>query len=492
MIWNRERMKDLVKDKLNDYQLILVSNREPYMHVYRGGEVEIIMPASGMAIALDSLMQTCGGTWVASGSGEADQEASGQQDSVMVPPGDPKYKLRRLWLTREEEKGYYYGFANEALWPLCHITYSRPHFHGSQWETYQAVNRKFAEAVLAEVTGKRTIIFIQDYHFALLPRILKEADPSLIICQFWHIPWPNYEAFRICPWANEILDGLLGNDLLGFHLQYHCNNFFDTVDRTLEARVDMEKFAIFRQEKATWVQPFPISVDFERFENMAKSSQTQTALDTIRHRHNLANLKVGLGVDRLDYTKGICERLEALDIFFQKYPQYQRRFTFIQLAPPSRVQIPEYKRLNSRVESLQEEINSKYASGRWRPVVFLKTHLSQEEIVPLYCLADALLVSSLHDGMNLVAKEYVASRVDNRGALILSSFTGAARELFGAYLINPFHPEGIADALFEALESSPEEQEARMGSMRSWVEEHNIYRWAAQYLRALLHLPVEI
>ncbi|MCL4501282.1 MAG: trehalose-6-phosphate synthase [Deltaproteobacteria bacterium] len=495
MYWNRERMLSLVNDRLGDYQLILVSNREPYMHVYRGGEIELVVPASGMAIALDSLMQTCGGTWIASGSGEADQEASDPNDSVMVPPKDPKYKLRRIWLTREEEKGYYFGFSNEALWPLCHITYSRPQFQTSHWEIYQAVNRKFADAVLAEAAempGKRTIVFIQDYHFALLPRLLKEANPNLIICQFWHIPWPSYETFRICPWAREILEGLLGNDLLGFHLQYHCNNFFDTVARTMEARVDMEQFAIFRQEKATWVQPFPISVDFERFEELAQAPETATALNVFRHRHNLDNIRVGLGVDRLDYTKGICERLQALDIFFEKYPQYQRRFTFVQLAPPSRVRIPEYKRLSAKVESLVEEINSKYATGRWRPVIFLKTHLSQEEIVPLYRMADALVVSSLHDGMNLVAKEYVASRVDEGGALILSNFTGAARELFSAYIINPFHPEGIADALLEALEAPPEDQGNRMTAMRAWVQEHNIYLWAAQYLRALLHLPVEV
>jgi len=491
MLWDKERLKGLVQDKLKDYQLILVSNREPYMHVYRGGEVEVIMPASGMSIALDSLMQTCGGTWVASGSGEADHEAMAGQDTIMVPPQDPKYRLRRVWLTREEELDYYYGFSNEALWPLCHIVYIRPQFVSRQWETYRAVNRKFADAILSEVGNKPTIVFIQDYHFALLPQMLKEHDPSLLVCQFWHIPWPNFEVFRVCPWANEILEGLLGNDLLGFHLQYHCNNFFDTVERTLECRVKWEKFAIIRAGKETWVRPFPISIDFERFETMSSSPRTTELMEELRRRFDLHGVKLGLGLDRFDYTKGIPERLRAVDIFFQKYPQYLGRFTFLQLGPISRVHIQKYKYLNAQVDYLEERINSKYRQGRWKPLIVHKGHLSQEDIVPFFRLADVMVVSSLHDGMNLVAKEFVASRVDQRGALILSAFTGSARELTGAYHVNPYHPEDIADAIFEALEGAEAEQAARMENMRNWVREHNIFHWAMEYLISLTHLTQE-
>jgi trehalose 6-phosphate synthase len=316
--------------------------------------------------------------------------------------------------------------------------------------------------------------------------MLKEANPRLIVCQFWHIPWPSFEVFRICPWGTEILEGLLGNDLLGFHLQYHCNNFFDTVERLLEARVDYEKYAIFRQNKETRVRSFPISIDFERFENFAASEDTQAQIAQLRHRFNLNGLKVGLGVDRLDYTKGIPERLEAVNIFFQKYPQYQGRFTFIQLGPVSRLNIPQYKQLNALVDSLEVEINSRYALGRWKPVIVVKAHLSQEEIVPYYCLADVMVVSSLHDGMNLVAKEYVASRVNGDGALLLSPFTGAARELGWAYSINPFNPEEIADNIYKALEDPPEEKAVRMASMRLWVREHNIFSWAARILEDLI------
>jgi len=491
MLWDKEGLKEFVRDKMHDYQLILVSNREPYMHVYRDGEVEVIMPASGMAIALDSLMKTCGGTWVASGSGEADEEAMAGQDAIMVPPHDPKYRLRRVWLTREEELDYYYGFSNETLWPLCHITYTRPAFIRRQWETYKAVNRKFADAIIAEVGDKPTMVFIQDYHFVLLPQMLKEHDPNLLVCQFWHIPWPNFEVFRICPWATEILEGLLGNDLLGFHLQYHCNNFFDTVERTLECRVDRDKFAIIRAGKETLVRPFPISIDFERFETLANSPRTQESMSALRHRYNLHNVKVGLGLDRFDYTKGIPERFRAVDIFFRKYPQYLGRFTFLQLGPLSRVHIQKYKNLNTQVDYLEEKINSTYRQGRWKPIIVLKGHHSQEDIVPFYRMADVMVVSSLHDGMNLVAKEFVASRVDNRGALILSAFTGASRELGGAYQVNPYHPEDIADAIFEALESDEAEQAARMENMRTWVEEHNIFRWAKDYLTSLTHLSLE-
>jgi len=429
---------------------------------------------------------------IAAGSGEADREAVSSGDALMVPPQDSKYRLRRLWLTRQEERDYYYGFANSALWPLCHVAYSRPRFDPGQWETYKTVNRKFAEVVLSEVTDpRRTIVFIQDYHFALLPRMLKDADPNLMVSQFWHIPWPNYEIFRICPWGPEILDGLLGNDLLGFHLQYHCNNFFDTVDRTLEARVDLEKFSIFRQERETRVRPFPISIDFDRFEAWAKSLNTERRLRELQHSLNLSGLKVGLGVDRLDYTKGIPERLEAIDIFFRKYPQYHQRFTFIQLGPQSRLHIQSYKQLNALVDSWEEEINSKYGQGRWKPVIVLKGHYSQEEVVAFYRLADVMVISALHDGMNLVAKEYVASRVEGEGALLLSPFTGASRELTGAYTINPYNPEETADAIFQTLEDPLEQKAARLAAMRAWVQEHNIFKWSANFLQALIHLPKE-
>ena len=489
MIWDKENLKLLIAENLSDHQIILVSHREPYTHIYRDGEVQIIVPASGVAIALDCLMQSCGGTWVAAGSGEADRETVSNGDALLVPAQAPKYKLRRVWLTRQEERDYYYGFANSALWPLCHVAYSRPRFDSGQWETYKSVNRKFAEVILAEVVDPRhTIVFIQDYHFALLPQILKAAEPNLVVFQFWHIPWPNYEIFRICPWGPEILDGLLGNDLLGFHLHYHCHNFCDTVIQTLNARVDLKKSFILCHERETRVRPFPISIDFGRFEAWAQSPQTYRRMQDLHHSLSLSSVKIGLGVDRLDYTKGIPERFEAIDFFFRKYPHYQQRFTFIQLGPRSRLQIESYKQLNARIDSWEEEINAKYGQGRWKPVIVLKEHYSQEEVVAFYRLADIMVISALHDGMNLVAKEYVACRIGDDGALLLSPFTGASRELTGAYCINPYNPEETADVIFQALEDSPEEQSARMAAMRAWVREHNIFQWSAYFLQALIDL----
>lgn len=489
MVWDQDTLRRLIQGRLVDFRIILVSHREPYVHMYRGDNVETVRPASGVAIALDSLMQSCGGTWVATGSGDADRETVGPGDSLLVPTQDPKYTLRRVWLTSQEERDYYYGFANSALWPLCHVAYSRPRFDAGQWETYKSVNRRFAEVILAEVIDpQHTIVFVQDYHFALLPRMLKMAEPKLFVSHFWHIPWPNYEIFRICPWGPEILEGLLGNDLLGFHLDYHCNNFCDTVGRTLEAKVDLEKFSINHQESETLVRPFPISIDFDGFEAWARSPVTKGRMQELRHSLNLSGLKVGLGIDRLDYTKGIPERFEAMDIFFRKYPHYQQRFTFMQLGPPSRLEIDSYKQLNAQIDSWEKEIKATYGRGGWQPVIVLKDHYSQEEMVAFYRLADVMVISALHDGMNLVAKEYVASRVDGQGALLLSPFTGAAHELTGAYRINPYYPEGMADAIFQALEDPPEYKAARMATMRAWVQEHNIFQWSAHLLQTLIEL----
>ena len=261
MAWTRERLETVARERFGGARLIVVANREPYIHTFDGEALRCTTPASGLTTALDPVMQACGGTWVAHGSGDGDRAASDNFGRVAVPPHDPSYTLRRVWLTKEEEQGYYYGFSNEAFWPLCHIAYARPRFDSKDWEQYVEVNRKFSEAVLEEADGGPAVVFIQDYHFALLPRLLRTARPDLVIVQFWHIPWPNREAFRVCPWHDEVLDGLLGNDLLSFHVQDHCNNFLETVDRGVESRVDLEQFSITRNGKTTLVQPHPISID---------------------------------------------------------------------------------------------------------------------------------------------------------------------------------------------------------------------------------------
>jgi len=400
---------------------------------------------------------------------------------VPVPPEDPSYTLRRVWLTKEEVEGYYYGFANEALWPLCHIACTPPRFDAAHWEQYREVNRKFADAVLEEVQDGPAVVFVQDYHYALLPRMLKNDRPDLIVMQFWHIPWPNREVFRICPWQEEILEGLLGNDLLSFHIQYHCNNFLETVDRALESRVDWDRFAVTRGGRTTWVRPQPISIDTTLVAGSLPEDPKKEER-RLRKRLGVRDQPLLVGVDRVDYTKGIPERLRAIDRLLTLHPEFRRNFTFVQLGAPSRVHIPAYRRLGEKIDALVEEINWRHGNHTWRPVVYLNEHHAPELLFPLYRAAAACVVSSLHDGMNLVAKEFVAARSDHRGVLVLSRFTGAAQELADALLINPYAVDEFAGALRQALVMPAEEQERRMRRLRQQVEDNNIYRWAGMLL----------
>lgn len=485
-MWNREGLKELIKQKMADYLFVIVSNREPYVHTFQGEEIKCSMPASGVTMALDPVMQSCGGIWIAHGSGDADKEVVDAHNHIQVPPEESRYTLRRVWLTKEEEDGYYYGFSNEALWPLCHVAYTRPTFKSADWETYKKVNELFGRTVLEEIGDKKAFVFIQDYHFALLSRLIREKNPNCILSQFWHIPWPNPEAFRICPWKEEILHGLLGNDLLGFHIRYHCMNFLETVDRMIEARIDYEKFEIIKGGKSTRVRPFPISIDFDEANSKGQSQEVEIEMRRLRKTLGLGGQIVGLGVDRIDYTKGIPERFRAIDLFFEKYPQYKGKVKFIQVGPLSRIHIQQYKDLNEELTRLMVEINFKHERGRWKPIQFHRSNFGKKELMALYRLADFCVVSSLHDGMNLVAKEYVASRADNTGVLILSQFTGAARELESALLVNPYDVDGLAENIRLAIEMPEGEKQKRMGKMREVVQKNNIYRWTGKVLSELL------
>ncbi|MEW6033570.1 MAG: trehalose-6-phosphate synthase [Chloroflexota bacterium] len=487
-MWSKENLHGLVQEKLRDHLFVVVSNREPYIHTCSGGEVRCEVPASGLTVALDPVMRACGGTWVAHGSGDADRDVVDSQNKVPVPPDKPSYSLRRVWLSKEEEDGYYFGFSNEALWPLCHIAYTRPLFDERDWFTYKEVNQRFAQEVLAEVGERKAFVFVQDYHLALLPRLLKEANPDLVVAQFWHIPWPNPEAFRVCPWQEEVLDGLLGNDLMGFHIRYHCNNFLDTIDRALEARVDRERYEVTRGGKRTAVRPFPISVDFEDISRMSQGNEVDREMERLRRELGLRDELVGIGLDRIDYTKGIPERLRAVDRLLERWPNHKGRFVFIQAGVPSRMHISTYKSLNEEVDSLVEEVNWRHASGHWKPVVYLREHLSPLTLMALRRLARFCVVSSLHDGMNLVAKEFVASRFDNDGVLVLSPFTGAARELTDALLVNPYATDHFAGTMKEAMEMPMPERQKRMQRMRQVVQENNIYKWAADIISELVRL----
>lgn len=481
MAWTRERLESTVQERLGDARLIVVANREPYIHAYEDNEIRCIRPASGLTTALDPVMRACGGVWVAHGSGDADRATVDEQDRVLVPPEDPSYTLRRVWLSKKEEQGYYYGFSNEAIWPLCHVAYTRPRFSSSDWEQYVQVNGKFAEAVLAEVDDGPAVVFVQDYHLALLPRMLKDARSDLVVVQFWHIPWPNREVFRVCPWQGQILDGLLGNDLLAFHVQYHCNNFLDTIDRTLEAKVDWEHFSVTRGGHVTRVRPYPISIDPELVQSYLPSDKA-TAERRLRRHLGLRDEQILVGVDRVDYTKGIPERFAAVDCLLERHPELKGKFSFVQIGAPSRVHIPAYRRLNEDLEAAADEINWRHGQGTWRPILFVNEHYGPEQVFELYRIAAGCVVSSLHDGMNLVAKEFIASRDDRQGVLILSKFTGAARELNDALQVNPYATDEFADALFMALTMSAEEQQQRMARMQQHVNDNNIYRWAGMLL----------
>jgi trehalose 6-phosphate synthase len=485
-MWTRESLNNLVREKLSGYLFVVVSNREPYIHTFSGRKIVTHVPASGLTVALDPVMQACGGTWIAHGSGDADREVVDKDNKVGVPPEEPRYSLKRVWLSKEEEDGYYYGFSNEALWPLCHIVYTRPVFDESDWNTYKKVNEIFAQSVLDEVGNRKAFVFIQDYHLTLLARLIKERNPNIITAQFWHIPWPNREVSRICPWQEEILHGLLGNDLLGFHIRHHCNNFLDTVDRAIEAKVDWERYEVTCGGKRTAVRPFPISVDFEEISQEAQRDEVATEIERLKSKLGLEDEMVGAALDRIDYTKGIPDRFRAVARFLEKYPEYRGRVVFIQAGVPSRIQLGAYKKLNEEIDSLIEEINWKYGMGRWKPIIYLREHLPPATLMALRRMASFFMVNSLHDGMNLVAKEFAASRFDEDGVLILSPFTGAARELTDALLVNPYATDHFAEAIKNALEMPKTERQKRMRRMREVVRENNIYKWAADIISDLV------
>ncbi len=488
-MWTKKSLQELIKTGMQDYLFIVVSNRQPYVHVFKKGKIECQRGAGGVITALDPVMQACNGMWVAFGNGDADHKVTDKQDKIQVPPEKPTYTLKRVWLSKEEEDGYYYGYSNEALWPLCHMAFQRPAFRKKDWEYYVQVNKKFAQAIIAELADKKAFVWIQDYHLCLLPKYLKEMAPSqLIVAHFWHIPWPNYETFRICPQKKEILDGLLANDILGFHIRYHCDNFLDAVDREMESKIDRERFSIIRSGQETLIRPYPISVDFEGINEISSSPDILKAKEALIEEFALAGLKVLLGLDRIDYTKGIPERLLAVDLLLEEHPELKGKIVFLQMGEISRIHIPKYKALNDEINALVEQINWKHSIDGWEPIILVRRHLSFSELLAFYRLGDVCIVSSLHDGMNLVAKEFLSSRSDESGMLVLSQFTGAARELTDAILVNPYDRHQFSEAIFNALNLSEEERRKRVVKMRQAVQQNNIFRWAGKIISELLKL----
>jgi trehalose 6-phosphate synthase len=481
--WTAERLRGLLATQLNGDQVIVVSNREPYIHERTAEGIVVKRPASGLVTAVEPVMRACSGTWVAHGSGSADRDVVDAGDRVLVPPGQDDYWLRRIWMTAEEEQGYYYGFANEGMWPLCHVAHVRPVFRESDWEAYRAINQRFADAVVAEARGDDPIVLVQDYHFALLPAMVRAKLPQATILTFWHIPWPNPESFGICPWRREILQGMLGSTILGFHTRYHCKNFIETVDRYLEARIEHEHSTIAFGGKETLVESYPISIEWPDAAEVAGWAPVAECRRRVRERLGLPeDLCLAVGVDRFDYTKGILERLNAVERLLEKWPAWVGRFVFVQVAAPTRSALDEYRSFQERIQRVTERINQRFGGPGYQPVHLLAQHHEHDAVMELFRAADICVVTSLHDGMNLVCKEFVAARDDLQGVLILSRFAGAARELAEALIVNPYHVEETADALHRAATMAPAEQRERMASLRSTVREFNVFRWAGRML----------
>ena len=482
-----------LRKSMKNRKLIVIANREPYIHQYAGAQIQVIRPASGLVTALEPILRQCGGLWIAHGSGSADVETADAQGEIAVPPSHPTYTLRRVWLTKEEEAGYYYGFANEGLWPLCHLAHTRPIFRLSDWNHYRAANQKFSDAVPESALGEDSLILVQDYHFALLPRMLKErkrktADATAVspkIGIFWHIPWPNPEAFGICPWNQELLRGMLGADVIGFHTQYHCNNFLETCNRYLEARIDWENFSVTMENHTTFVRAFPIGIDTTPVRSITEQEREQ-----LKAHYGIKAEWVAVGVDRMDYTKGLLERVEAVERFLEKNPKYVGKFTFVQMGSPSRSNIAAYRTMVDELVAAVQRVNNRFTSRfsrtGYRPVILLPQHHDWTEIRYFYQLGDICLVTSLHDGMNLVAKEYVWCQRPDRGSLILSKFTGASRELTEAFIVNPYSIEEMADAITASLTLPAEERERRMTALREKVQARNAYHWASDLINALI------
>ncbi|MEN9306368.1 MAG: hypothetical protein RL173_300 [Fibrobacterota bacterium] len=481
--WTPDRLKAILHEQLKGERILVLANREPYIHQTNpDGSISVQHPASGLVTALEPVLRACSGTWIAHGSGTADRQSVDSKDRVAVPPDNPCYQLRRVWLGETEENGFYYGFSNEGLWPLCHLAHTRPLFREEDWIQYQQVNEKFAAAVCQEAEVDDPVVLVQDYHFALAPAMIRKRLPKATILTFWHIPWPNAERFGICPWREEILQGMLGSSIMGFHTQQHCNNFLEAVDTYLESRIDHEQKAVIKGGRTTLVRPYPISIawpdPWTEMQPPVHECRNQV-LDSLGFAHDV---RLGIGVDRLDYTKGIEERFRAVDMMLENYPEFRGKFSFVQIGAPSRSRIPEYQRLNDAVVQVADEINRKWANQNWKPIVLLAKHQEAKDVYRYYRAADVCYVSSLHDGMNLVAKEFISSRDDEQGTLVLSQFAGAAKEMTEALIVNPYDFGQASSALAAALRMPPSEQTIRMRSMRQLLSQRNVYRWAGRML----------
>lgn len=475
-----------MSETFKGYKFLVVSNREPYIHMYTPDGVKCKTPAAGLTAALDPLLQACGGTWVAGGSGDADRDNVDKNDRIRVPPDSPKYTLKRVWMSKDEVDKFYFGFANQTLWPLCHNVYQEPKFDVSFWRGYRHSNELYANAIMDEIKKeKKAYIWFQDYHLALAPKMVRKLakrGQEIVSGHFWHIPWPSWDTFIRCPWAKQIMEGFLSNELIGFHLKTHCINFLASAEKVLGARVDYRGLTVRHNKNTTLVRPFPISIDFDSRDKAARKKSVEKEIKSVRSSTYIPYKWIGVGVDRIDYTKGIIERFRAIDRFLEKYPKYQKNFVFVEAGAPSRTRVPAYRQLNEDIQNVVDKINWKYQTGYWRPIMYIVEKLEMDRLLALQRTADVCIVSSLHDGMNLVAKECVAANIDEKGVLILGEFAGATEELKDAIIVNPYDVEAFADAIKDALEMPLKEKKERMRNLRKIVERNNIYKWLRDFI----------
>lgn len=475
---------NFVHEALRGRKFVAAIQREPYSHIRTNSGIKTERSIGGVTILLDSILRKTGGLIVAAAAGDADRDVVDESNKVRVPPGKESYELKRIFLTKKEQDQFYYGFSNQTLWPLCHAVFTKPVFRSSWWRTYVKVNHRFAKAIYKEIGDDEAFVWINDFQLALVPKMLRELNPNVSIGIFWHTPWPTVEIFRICPWRRDILEGLLGADLIGFHRHYHVGNFIDSLREEIGVVVESEPPSVLYRKRLTKLIHLPTGIDTEEIDTIIKDSQPITR-DIIKQDlgFNLTSKYLVLSVDRIDYTKGMIERLRMLDRFFEKYPHYKHQLTHLMIGVPSRLAIPAYKTYHSKVHKLVQRINEKYRHNGWEPIHFITHPIERNRLFTYYHLADIGLVTPLDDGMNLVAKEFAIATKPDRGMLVLSRFAGAAKDLHSAIHINPYDTEGSADALNYALNMSSQERQQRNAEMRRILEENNMYRWGIEFIK---------
>ncbi len=483
---SKKIIEKFLNNRLDEYEFIVVSAAEPYTHNYVKDKVHAVRGAGGLITAMEPILKINKGLWIAHGRGTADREVVDEKDKIKMPPGKNSYTLKRIWVSKKNLRGWYYGFSNQALWPLCHNVFERPVFNQADWDSYQDVNTQFAESILQEVEGKKAVVWIQDYLLSGVAKVLRDKRPDLVIGHFWHIPWPVADTFKICPWDKEILEGMLGNELIGFQRHAYCRNFLTSVSKTLEAKVDFDAMTVTYNGRVTYVRHFPISIDYQAVSQISAKSKKfgkSYIKENVTGRYEF----LSLSLERLDYIKGIPERIKAIDRFLEKYPEYVEKFVHINVLVPSRTLIKRYEELSKEIHTLVENVNFKYATATWQPIHIIDHVLAPAQVYSFLKSANVGLVTSLADGMNLIAKEYVAAGPDD-GALILSDQAGSADELQDALIVNPYDVEQLADSIKRALEMPKDERKLRMQKMRDIISKNNVYNWAGRFLTDLLDI----